>query len=167
MASGNTDRTSIEELIAKLGHKDGMTRRHAREKLVDMGGDTTPHLLPLLERRRDKVLRWEAAKALSALADPASAPALVSALTDEDPDVRWLAAEGLAALGRPALRLLARALIDDCDRPNLREGVHHVLHNLHDHELRKTTTPLYDVLSGIESSADVIIAAERVLEELG
>jgi hypothetical protein len=56
--------------------------------------------------------RWEAAKALSEIADPLAATALVNALEDDDADIRWVASEGLTALGRDGLEPLLAALLE-------------------------------------------------------
>ncbi len=165
MHSQAMDPTEIESLLAALDNKDGLRRQEARAALLAIGRSVTPHLLPLLTHRHTHV-RWEAAKTLATLADPAAVPGLIQCLVDEDPDVRWLAAEGLAAIGRPALAPLLETLIIKGDHPDVRDGVHHVLHDLEDPELRRLVAPVYDELSGIEASVDSIVAAEHVLKLL-
>ena len=115
----------IPELIAALASSSPVARKKAREALVALGGPAVPTLIQLLSHRQPHV-RWEAAKALGAIADPIAASALVNALEDRDGDVRWLAAEGLAALGRDALQPLLAALMERSDRDWLCEGAHHV-----------------------------------------
>ena len=115
----------IPELIAALATSSPVARKKAREALVALGGPAVPALIQLLSHGQPHV-RWEAAKALGAIADPIAASALVNALKDRDGDVRWLAAEGLAALGRDALQPLLAALMEQSDRDWLCEGAHHV-----------------------------------------
>ena len=115
----------IPELIAALATSSPVARKKAREALVALGGQAVPALIQLLSHGQSHV-RWEAAKALGAIADPIAASALVNALEDRDGDVRWLAAEGLAALGRDALQPLLAALMEQSDRDWLCEGAHHV-----------------------------------------
>ena len=75
-------------------------------------------------------MRWEAAKSLSDIADPAAAPALVQALEDPETGVRWLAAEGLIRMRSACLQPLLHALTERADSVWLRDGAHHVLHDL-------------------------------------
>jgi len=75
-------------------------------------------------------VRWEAAKALSQIANPASIQALLEALSDKTFEVRWMAAEGLIRIGRKAVIPLLEALVEHSDSYWLREGIHHVLHDM-------------------------------------
>ena len=115
----------IRELIAALASSSPVTRKKAREALVALGGPAVPALIQLLSHRQPHV-RWEAAKALGAVADPIAASALVNALEDRDGDVRWLAAEGLVALGQDALQPLLAALMERTEKDWLCEGAHDV-----------------------------------------
>ena len=120
---------NIPALVAALTHDDPVERHRAREALVAIGKPAVNFLLKLLSDLRSHV-RWEAAKALGPIGDPAAAPALVNALEDDDTDVRWLAAAGLIALGCSGLQPLLAALIDRPDSLWLRDGAHHVFHDL-------------------------------------
>ena len=78
----------LQELVAALASDDPVLRERSREALVAAATcDVTRELVGELTDPRQHV-RWEAAKALSAIADPISAPALVDALDDDDDDVR-------------------------------------------------------------------------------
>jgi HEAT repeat protein len=160
-----SDPVTIGALIADLGVKDGLVRERARQSLVAIGG---PAVDPLIEALadRNKHMRWEAAKALGQIADPASAPALVSILEDEVFDVRWLAAEGLIALGREALVPLLQALMEHPDSLWLREGAHHVLRELSGGGLKEVLRPLLAALDDVEPSVEVPLAVERALDAL-
>jgi len=119
----------IRGLVATLAHDDPLERHRARETLVAIGRPAVKSLVKLLNDPRSHV-RWEAAKALGPIGDPDAAPALVSALEDRDTDVRWLAAAGLIRLGCGALKPLLTALLERPDSEWLREGAHHVFHDL-------------------------------------
>jgi HEAT repeat protein len=159
------DPDTVESLISTLQSEEGMARQNAREHLIAMGTAITPRMLPLL-RHPVVHTRWEAAKVLAAVADPASTPDLVTALHDEGAGVRWLAAVGLAAIGRPAFVPLLNALIEDAEDPDLRHGVHHVLHDLRDPALRALVAPVWRSLNAGDPPAATCIAAQRVLDTL-
>jgi HEAT repeat protein len=119
----------LQTLIAALAHDDPVERYRARETLVAIGRPAVKPLIELLSDARSHV-RWEAAKALGPIGDPAAAAALVNALEDRDGDVRWLAAAGLIKLGCSGLHPLLIALRDRPDSDWLRDGAHHVFHDL-------------------------------------
>lgn len=113
-----------------LASKDGMLRQKAREALVKLGKPAVPSLTKALQPSRPDQVRWEAAKALSAIGDARSIPALVTTLEDTDSGVAWLAAEALRQFNQVAWAPLLRALIErGADSVPLRQGAHHVLHN--------------------------------------
>src|SRR5512143_691515 len=105
--NGGTDKptATASQLVQRLSDENGITRAAACDAIVKIGRSMTPRLIQLLSSP-DEQLRWEAAKALAAIADPASAPALVAALEDRSFGVRWLASSGLIALDREGLRPL-------------------------------------------------------------
>ncbi len=72
-------------------------------------------------------VRWEAAKALGNIADPASTGVLIAALDDENQDVGCVAAASLASLGDAAIQPLLLALMKQPTSRCLRAGVRHVL----------------------------------------
>ena len=87
-----------------------MIRQTARDELVLLDGhEVTRALVAELIDPRAHV-RWEAAKALAAIADPIAAHGLTHALDDEDRDVRWVAAEGLIVLGKTGLMTVLSGL---------------------------------------------------------
>lgn len=163
--SGHADQETVTSLIANLSRKDGGVRERARQSLVAIG---TPAVALLIEALVDpkELVRWEAAKALGEIRNPAAAPALVAALEDKVFDVRWLAAEGLIALGGEGLIPLLHALSERSDSLWLREGAHHVLHNISRGELREVLQPVLAALDDIEPSVEVPFAARTLLNEL-
>jgi len=155
---------TIRELINALGDRNGIKRQEAREMLVAMKSAATPALIEAL-RQEDWRVRWEAVKALGNIADPAAAPALVRALEDKRSDVRWLAAEGLIALQDKGLVPLLQALVHDSDSLWLREGAHHIFHDLMDKGL-DGLAPIMTTLEGIEPAVQVPLAAQSLLDAL-
>jgi HEAT repeat protein len=164
-SAGNIHKPDIDGLVAALASPDRVTRQTAREKLVGQGHAAVAPLIPLLDDRHDHV-RWEAAKTLAEIGDPAGAEALVKTLEDRDAGVRWLAAEGLIKMRRASLKPLLHALTERPDSVWLREGAHHVLHSLTKVGLVEGMTPVLAALEGIEPAATVPAAARRALDTL-
>jgi HEAT repeat protein len=168
---------SMETLINTLSNLKDKTREGARHTLVAMGKEAVPSLIEAL-KNRDTLMRWEAAKALGEIGDPETAPVLVKALEDEEFDVRWLAAEGLIKMNIKGLKPLLKALERRGDSVLLREGAHHVFHDLAKGELRKFLAPVLAALETLElgddvpwatrykSGMEVPLAARRALEVL-
>lgn len=124
-----TSEEEIRERITAFGSKIPRVREQARNDLVRTGRAAVPWLIQAMTHHEDQV-RWEAAKSLADIADPLSAAALVGALEDKDAGIRWLAATGLATIGAAALPPLFSALIQRTKSQHLREGAHHVCHDL-------------------------------------
>jgi HEAT repeat protein len=159
------DPDKINLLVAKLSGEDGLQRERARMSLVDIGSPAVPPLIELLGSRNKRV-RWEAAKALADIADPKAAEALTTALEDKVFDVRWLAAEGLINIGRAGLVPLLHALIERSDSPWLRQGAHHVLHDLAVGDLKEMLKPVVDSLQDVDSAVETPVAAKAILDRL-
>jgi HEAT repeat protein len=161
---------TIDSLIADLGSRDGLVRQRARITLIHMGEPAVPSLIKAFETRRN-FTHWEAAKALSRIGDLRSVQALVQALEDNEFGVRWLAAEGLIAVGYCSLVPLLQALIDRPESVRLREGIHHVLHDLVSQDLldptaREQVKPILAALNDVEPAVAVPIAAHQALKAL-
>jgi HEAT repeat protein len=152
-------------LISDLDCADVEKCQKARLRLVSIG---KPAVGPLIEALRSRKLwvRWEAAKALGQIADPATAEALVQALRDREFAVRWLAAEALIAIRRGGLKPLLGELIEDADNSWLRQGAHHILRTLAQTGLRETVQPVLVALDGVEPSIEVSLVARKVLDAL-
>ena len=155
----------LSSLMSKLGNKDGLKRERARLALVFIGQPAVVSLVKALSDHR-KDVRWEAAKALGDIADPAAAPAMVAALQDRVFDIRWLAAEGLIAMGREAIVPLVKALIENSNSVWLREGAHHILHDLAENDLDETVQPVLAALESFNPEVEVPIAAKIALDRL-
>ena len=111
-------------------------------------------------------MRWKTAKTLGQIGDPTAIQALIKALEDKMFDVRWLAAEGLISIGGKALIPLLRNLMDHSDSLWLREGVHHVLHDLDNPGINEVLQPVLVALEGFEPSVDAPLAADIALKAL-
>ncbi len=160
------DTTSIvKHLVEALSSFNDFSRVEARKTLVGMGNQAVPFLIETL-KDPNYLRRWEAAKALGEIGDPKAAPGLVMALEDEEFDVRWLAAKGLIELNVKGLKPLFQALIDRADSGFLRQGAHHVLHDLAKGELRVHLVPVLIALESVESAVLVPTAASHALEGL-
>jgi HEAT repeat protein len=156
---------TIPALIADLNSRDGLVRVKARKALVAIGHRSVKPLVKALASKKQWV-RWEAAKTLSQIGDPAATQALIKALEDKNFDVRWLAAEGLDSIGQEAIVPLLQALEKHPDSSWLREGTHHVLHNLEGGHLNRTLNPVLLALEGFEPSVEAPLAAAKALNAL-
>jgi hypothetical protein len=160
------DDARIQQLMTELGSDDGLQRRRAREALERLGERTAPYLMHGL-RSGNVNVRWESAKALRAVEDPRAAPALVNALMDESFEIQWLAAEALIALGEKALIPLLEGVISDYDSVYLRQGVHHVLHDLERKgSLGPLTLRVLNEMRSIDPREPYPLSAKRALEAL-
>jgi HEAT repeat protein len=156
---------SLESLIFALSNHDDVARVKARHFLVTMGKAAVPSLTEAMKSKKD-LTRWEAAKTLGEIGDPQSAPVLVKALEDEEFDVRWLAAIGLIGMNIRGLKPLLHALMEQGDSIWVREGAHHVMHDLAKGELRKYLAPVLVALENTDTAAEVHTAALHALEML-
>jgi HEAT repeat protein len=160
-----TNGPPLEVLIKSLSSEDDGVRVKARHSLVAMGKTAVAPLAGAL-KDGNELLRWEAAKALGEIGAPEAAPFLVRALEDEQFDVRWLAAVGLIGMNIKGLKPLLHALMEQSDSVFLREGAHHVIHDLTKGELRKYLAPVLAALENIEPAAGCPQAAFHALEML-
>jgi HEAT repeat protein len=160
----------IDALIKQLSDKDGLVRGKARLTLVDIGKEATIPLTKILTVR-DQQTRWEAAKALVTIADPAAVPALIKTLEDKVFDIRWLAAEALVAVGPDCIEPLLETLNKRSDELFLREEAHHVIkYIMRDNpkalELKEILKPVVDALESSISRVEVPGVTKTALEKL-
>ncbi len=161
--------TSVESTIRPLVHAlsghDPLPPWNARHALEAIGPAASPSLIEALNSA-DEEARWEAAKALSTIADPASVPRLVAALEDDDGSIRWLAAEGLGHIGHPALAPILHALIEHSGSAWLRDGARHVLRGNLSDDLAPALRPVLSALYGPSPEIAVMPAASQALKML-
>lgn len=155
----------IAALAAQLEDEDGTTRKRARQGLVEEGRAAVPAVVQAL-RRGSRQARWEAARVLEAIADPAAADALVRALEDDEFDVRWAAADALVALGRHGVIPALRTLMHRSDSEWVREVVEHVLHEQVDSEYGRVLEPVLESLKNLGAEQTSPVAAHKALLEL-
>jgi hypothetical protein len=153
---------TIDSLTTALTDRNGLRRREARRRLVERGREGVDELIRLLKDPRQYV-RWEAAKSLGAIADPAAGPALAEALTDSDADVRWLAAGGLIAMGMHGVRPVLERLTHPPLSEELREAAHHVLHTSFGGDMDELLAPVVEAMAGPSPETTVPVAAFRAL----
>jgi hypothetical protein len=156
----------ITKLINTLKNEDRSKHEQARYALVQMGRQATPFLIDLLEHSNHHT-RWEAAKALAGIKDPAAAPALVEALMDDSIEIHWAASEALIALGKSAMPSLLKGITKHFNSYRFRHGAYHILHTFNTkHLLDENTRPVFESLRTIEPSVSAPWAAETALEAL-
>jgi hypothetical protein len=161
----DVDMELVKSLITDLGSEEGILRVRARKSLVDIGHAAVGPLAEALASKREW-LRWEAAKALAQIGDPLATQALIKALQDKLFDVRWLAAEGLIHIGGEAVEPLLKALVEHPDSPWIREGVHHILHDLPENAIKELVNPVLHALEDMEPSLEAAVTAKTALNLL-
>lgn len=162
LANENT----VNALVGDLTCPDGFNRLTARRSLIYLGKMAVPALTRSLESP-DGLRRWESAKVLSQIGDAQATDILIKALTDKVFDVRWLAAEGLIAIGKSALPALLRAIMHKPESVVLREGAHHILHELNNENISAEINPLLHALADSgDPEVEVPILAKKALDGL-
>ena len=161
----NKKKQDISALINDLSGKDGINRHKARIALVEIGA---PAVEPLVNALNDKsqTVRWESAKALGQIRDPRSIDALVKALQDRQFDVRWLAAEALIAIGNKSVKPLLQAVVDNPDREYVREGAHHVFHDLRGGQYGDILKPVITSMEDPTFTLDIPLLARKALKAI-
>jgi hypothetical protein len=154
---------TIQSLIKKLMSEDGVVRNNARLELVKIGESTIDFLAELVNNSNDRV-RWEAIKAMGEIKSPSTIPFLVDALEDEVSSVRWLAAEGLIALKNEGIRAILDALIERKESYLLRQGAHHVLHDLNKKLQDNKIAELISLLEHPEEYVRIPMMAKQILD---
>jgi HEAT repeat protein len=164
-----TDRQAVagttDSLISDLASDDWVVRVRAREGLVSRGSKAIKPLSNALESPNQWV-RWESAKALCEIGNPAATSALVRSLEDKMFDVRWLAAGGLITIGRKTIVPLLQAVINNPDSVWTREGAHHVLHDLAEGKLRPILEPVLKALEDVDATVEGPLAAKIALDKI-
>ncbi len=155
----------LTKLLPQLGDKRGVIRQSAREKIISLGNVCIEYLANLLENPK-KIIRWEAVKALTELADPDSAPLFILAMEDKDEDIRWIAAVGLIILGEDSIKPILETLIQNPDSFLIRKGIHHILKTLSATKTGPDTGSLIKALESPEATLLAPIEAEKILSRL-
>lgn len=162
----NNSGANVDQLIASLNSENATERINARAALVILGSEAVSALIDTLDSPQPHV-RWEAAKALSEIADPAATDKLVMVLGDEDPDVRWVAGEALIAIGPGVVKSVLAAVIKSDVPGGVHEGGHHVLRALSKRGgLASVLEPVLKAFKQPEPEVAVPVAAEKALEAM-
>ena len=143
------DILSIDSLIESLKSKDGLIRQKARISLVKIGEPALDALINAFQTKEEP-LHWETAKALSQIGTEKAARPLVDALQDKEFSIRWIAAEGLIHIGERAVKPLLSTLLEHPESIWLREGAHHIIHDLIERKLVDKST--IDALSKVNEA---------------
>lgn len=154
-----------EPLISALKSKNAAERERARGQLIALGHAALIPLLHCLSDENEHV-RWEAAKALEGIADPAAADALAEALNDESAGVRWIAGEALIAIGWEGVKQVLVVLLRRSDSTALCTSAHHVLSHFAKHRSGEYLKPVLERLEGVEPAVSVPLAALSALGHL-
>ena len=174
MNSSDTDvdsnRNNINQLIETLKSKDGIARQRARNSLAIIGEPALDALIKAFEIKEEPV-HWEIAKALSQIGTSKAAQVLVDALEEHDFSIRWIAAEGLIHIGSAGLIPLLEALRKKAGSVWMREGCHHVIHDLVNRKLvgestRKSLMPVLDALNHLDAATQTYIAADNAIKAI-
>ena len=164
----NPEQATIDALIAKLSDPDGEVRKRASFALVRFGSAAVDPLIRACNTPDHRVC-WEMCKTLSLIGDPAAVPVFIKALEDDHFEIRWMAAEGLIAIGRKqpeSLKALLHALVQHPNSFGLREGAHHVFHDLVVYHGRTEFKPLVSTLASFDWTAKTPAAVNEVLDNL-
>jgi HEAT repeat protein len=155
---------SIDSLLELLASEKPRMRTAARERLVEIGAEIIPRVLPLLAVPEEH-LRWEGAKTIAGIGGPEAAVALASLLSDTSRDVRWVAAEGLVDAGDQSIEPMLHELIARSGIVWVREAGTFVIEGvMHEHN----SPYLRPVLKALHEQAPVFgvpIAAYQALVE--
>ncbi len=92
------DPRAIPALASCLGDSDPLTARLAADALAAAGEAAAPYLIEALQNG-PQAARLEAVRALAALGDKSSVPALFQALDDESALIEYWATQGLERMG--------------------------------------------------------------------
>lgn len=162
--STNTSTADIERLVAELSSDDPVERQQAQQKLAAIGEEAVPFVLPLLKSptKRD---RWEAAKTLAPIGSPAATEALINTFCDDDTNLHWVSATALVRIGQPAVEPLLAATIARTHQGFMRQGLHHVMHDLAGTAWGRFLLPVWEALDSEAWSMAGPMAAERALVE--
>ncbi len=159
-----TQKTDIKKLIKDLKSEDLKVHESAHLALFIAGDEAIPPLMQTVESQ-DKDLRWEAAKTLAEMRNPALASFLAKNLENKDPDIRWLSAEGLIALGRETLIPLLKELTNYSGTLFLERGAHHVLHDLYWNKLHEGENEYHTKHPLTQEMRALILPIIQALEE--
>lgn len=154
----------IRRYVGRLGSEDVVERQQTRQSLAQIGAGAVPHVLPLL-KSSDSRERWEAAKTLVPIRDPAAVEALIDTFESDDENLRWVAGQALIAIGQPAVDACLTSIINRISTGFMRQGMHHVMHEFAGKTWGQFLYPVWEALDSAAWSMAGPLAAERALCE--
>ncbi len=156
---------NLEALVRSLDSDFPAERGRARGALVHLGRQAVPRLIEALRGESGR-MRWEAARALAAIRDPAAARPLVEVLEDDTMEVRWAAENGIIDLGEEGLVALLHGLIAHSGSNRFREAAHRILTVMAREEEARTAGPVLEALDGPAPIVAAPVAAFTALSKL-
>lgn len=153
----------IDQLVRQLCSGDMSVRMRARQSLVAIGAAAVPAICRLANSNNGRV-RWECAKTLSEIADPAAIDTLIDLLEDSDEGTRWDASIGLINIGSEAVAPLLKAIIHRSIDYTIICGARHVIHEFSKTPWGSMLGPLYDALNGYSPRESAPVEAGKALE---
>ncbi len=177
----NHEDIEVQQLLKTLGSKNGMERKKARKKLVEMGNDVLNPLAGMFNHPEyifgmeklhhpDHIYRWEALKTTVEIGDPISISFFIQALDDDESDIRWMATEGLIKLGMQSVKPLLEKLLENSDSIFVLAGIHHVFSDLRKNKKLPKGFPIKKLLSGLKNNhiltGSIKPLADRILNDL-
>ena len=163
--AANSKQDNINMLLNALSSKDWVKRVNGRKALIKLGPAAVNPVIGVINSKNQTV-RWEAVKVLQQIGDPSSVDALVNALRDNMFDVRWIAAEALINIGDASIKPLLRATINFPDSDEIREGAHHVFHDMHSPKYADILKPVIAILEDPTLTLDIPLAAKKALDAI-
>ena len=168
MSNQPLNHPTFEKLLTTLENPDGLVRLEARKELVSLGPPVVPALGQVLKNSPSVHARWEAAKTLGEIGDPASIPALVDALEEEDADVAWLITEALRHFHKAAWAPVLNALLKKgSESIVLCKRTHHVFAGQKDKDYDHLLEMLRKTLDGGTMREGCAGAAFEILKKMG
>jgi HEAT repeat protein len=148
-------------LLALLADPEALVRVHAIQSLGELRcAEALSQLMQCLASDADPLVRLQAAEALGDLREPASSPALQSALGDEDEGVRAYAAEALGQLGQPAVMPELRSRAATEVSPQVKASLLGALYQLGDDAALAGVLDLVDAVDDQLAATVLNMAAE-------
>jgi hypothetical protein len=151
----------IDRFLSERMSNDMKTSARAHLCLLALSEAAIPYLVEAMKSKH-KRMRWEAAKTLAEMRNPAIAPILAQTLDNPDDDLRWLAAEGLIALGKKGLPDLLKALIKNPTSTWILQGAHHIIRDLYlgrAHPGEEKYMKIHSLDAGLREKIHVVLKA--------
>ncbi|MCL4560785.1 MAG: HEAT repeat domain-containing protein [Chloroflexi bacterium] len=151
-------------LVNALDDSNDGERRMVRTSLIAKGHEAVPNLINGL-KSTNAVIRYESARLLGEIHDPASVDALIEALYDKNTFVRQATAQSLIDLRRPAVKPLVAQLANPENVGSIRKEARTILDSLF--EIGVVNGVAIEVMEALDRNAsdeDVASKAKKSVE---